>query len=103
MIYQSLPIIASIIEDNSCAVNHEAWTWYLPSHLVPVKILCSRCEPCTNITSHNRNEIKPYPLTFSQQPCFYILSWFFQIPYPICTSPKIWPIDLKIDLKLNRK
>ena len=48
MIYQSLPIIASIIEDNACAVNHETWTWYLPSHLVYVKILCSRCEPSTN-------------------------------------------------------
>ena len=32
----------------TCAMKHEAWTWYLPSHLVPAKILCLRCEPCTN-------------------------------------------------------
>ena len=30
-------------------MKHEAWTWYLPSHLVPAKILCSRCETCTNV------------------------------------------------------
>ena len=34
----------------TCAMKREAWTWNLPSHLVPAKILCSRCEPCTNIT-----------------------------------------------------
>ena len=33
----------------TCAMKREAWTWYLPSHLVPAKILCSRCEPCTNV------------------------------------------------------
>ena len=33
----------------TCAMKREAWTWYLPSHLVPAKILCSRCEPCTKI------------------------------------------------------
>ena len=33
----------------TCAMKHEAWTWYLPSHLVPAKILCSRCEPCTKL------------------------------------------------------
>ena len=32
----------------TCAMKREAWTWYLPSHLVPAKIFCSRCEPCTN-------------------------------------------------------
>ena len=32
----------------TCAMKREAWTWYLPSHLVSAKILCSRCEPCTN-------------------------------------------------------
>ena len=31
----------------TCAMKREAWTWYLPSHLVPAKILCLRCEPCT--------------------------------------------------------
>ena len=31
----------------TCVMKREAWTWYLPSHLVPAKILCSRCEPCT--------------------------------------------------------
>ena len=31
----------------TCAMKREAWTWYLPSHLVPAKILCSRFEPCT--------------------------------------------------------
>ena len=30
MIYPSLPISASIIEDNACAVNHEARILYLP-------------------------------------------------------------------------
>ena len=32
----------------ACAMKREAWTWYLPSHLVLAKILSSRCEPCTN-------------------------------------------------------
>ena len=26
----------------TCAIKREVWTWYLPSHLVPDKILCSR-------------------------------------------------------------
>ena len=34
----------------TCAMKREASTWYLPSHLVPAKILCSRCEPCTKET-----------------------------------------------------
>ena len=47
-IFQSLLIIALImINTMTCAMKGEAWTWYLPSHLVPAKILCSRCEPCT--------------------------------------------------------
>ena len=32
----------------TCAMKHEAWTWYPPSHLVVAKILCSRYKPCTN-------------------------------------------------------
>ena len=32
----------------TCVMKHEVWTWYRPSHLVPTKFLCSRCEPCTN-------------------------------------------------------
>ena len=48
-IFQSLLIIALIMNNTiTCAMKCEAWTWYLPSHLVPAKILCSRCEPCTN-------------------------------------------------------
>ena len=48
-IFQSLLIIALIITNPMvCAMKREAWTWYVPSHLVPAKILCSRCEPCTN-------------------------------------------------------
>ena len=35
----------------TCAMKREAWTWYLPNHLVPAKFLCSRCEPCTNFDS----------------------------------------------------
>ena len=31
----------------TCAMKHEAWTWYLPSQLVPEKTLCSRWELCT--------------------------------------------------------
>mgnify|MGYP003692112159 CR=1 FL=1 len=34
----------------ACAMKREAWTWYLPSHLVVAKILCSRCEPRTKGT-----------------------------------------------------
>ena len=49
-IFQSLLIIALImINTIACAMKREAWTRYLPSHLVPVKILCSRCEPCTKV------------------------------------------------------
>ena len=33
----------------TCAVKREAWSRYLPSHLAVAKILCSRCEPCTEI------------------------------------------------------
>ena len=48
-IFQSLLIIALIMTNTmTCAMKREAWTWCLPSHLVPAKILCSRCEPCTN-------------------------------------------------------
>ena len=39
----------------TCAMKREAWTWYLPSHLVPANILCSRCEPCTNTCKINKN------------------------------------------------
>ena len=38
-------------------MKREAWTWYLPNHLVPAKILCSRCEPCTNIFLGHNNQI----------------------------------------------
>ena len=45
----------SIIITNHCinndqhnAMKREACTWYPPSHLEPAKILCSRCELCTN-------------------------------------------------------
>ena len=34
------------------AMKCEAWTWYLPSHIVVAKILCSRCEPCTKKLLH---------------------------------------------------
>ena len=41
-ILQSLPIIALIMTNTmTCAMKREAWTWYLPSHLVVAKILCS--------------------------------------------------------------
>ena len=33
----------------NCAMKREAWTWYIPSHLVPANILCSRCEPNTKL------------------------------------------------------
>ena len=50
-IFQSLLIIALIITNPMvCGMKREAWTWYLPSHLVPAKILCSRSEPCTKWT-----------------------------------------------------
>ena len=37
----------------TCAMKRETWTCYLPSHLVPAIILCSRCEPCTNFYSNS--------------------------------------------------
>ena len=47
-IFQSLLFTALIMTNTmTCAMKREAWIWYLPSHLVPAKILCSRCEPCT--------------------------------------------------------
>ena len=36
----------------TCAMNGKASTWYLPCHLVVAKILCSRCEPYTNVNSY---------------------------------------------------
>ena len=43
-IFQSLLIIALIMTNTMiCAMKREAWTWYLPSNLVPAKVLCSRC------------------------------------------------------------
>ena len=33
----------------TCTMKREAWTWYLPNHLVPAKILCSRCEPVVRL------------------------------------------------------
>ena len=57
-IFQSLLIIALIITNTMvCAMKREALTWYLPSHLVPAKILCSRCEPCTNYIYFNSTSL----------------------------------------------
>ena len=56
----------------TCAMKREAWTWYLPSHLVPAKILCSRCEPCTNLKIEMENAMKPN---------FHLKCYVFQTPF----------------------
>ena len=54
-IFQSLLIIALIMTNTmTCAMKPEAWSWYLPSHLVPAKTLCSRWEPCTKLYHNTR-------------------------------------------------
>ena len=45
----------------ACAMERKAWTWYLPSHLVLAKILCSRCEPCTKWLKTETNIIMCEP------------------------------------------
>ena len=59
------------------AMKREVWTWYLPSHLVPAKILCSRCEPCTNINATDDNRLKcvcvsnvTFPQSAYCHPCY---------------------------------
>ena len=36
----------------ACVMKREEWTWYLPSHFVLAKILCSTCETCTRFGMH---------------------------------------------------
>ena len=36
----------------ACVMKREKWTWYLPSHFVLAKILCSTYEPCTKFGMH---------------------------------------------------
>ena len=77
-IFQAIIIISLIMTNTmTCAMKREVWTWYLPSHLVPAKILCSRCEPCTNINETDDNRLKcvcvsnvTFPQSAYCHPCY---------------------------------
>ena len=115
-IVQLLLIIASIMTNTmTCAIKREAWTWYLPSHLVPAKILCSRCEPCTKaylivvlgnqrfISSQSREVIKSSCVNMPQSLNFFQICFFlFSKRVPFCISTIFTSAVKDISLMLNR-